>query len=130
VGSAPAATTSAEFRTWLRELRTRAGLSQDELARALGTDRRNVRRWELDGHDPSGTMLLRILAALGVELVPAPPRDVPGAVNAELRELRLDVREAADRAASGREALLERLDELAEQVRLLSVPARSRTRSE
>ena len=83
----PAARTDPAFRNWLRQLRERAGLTQDQLAAAVGTDRRNIRRWEIEGHDPAGTVLLRILDAVGVELVPKQPSNVPRAVNAELRDL-------------------------------------------
>lgn len=117
---APGGQTDPAFRTWLRELRERAGLTQDELATAVGTDRRNIRRWEVEGHDPAGTMLLSILEAVGAKIVPAPPQDVPGAVNAELRELRRDLAEAADREASHHEDLLNKLEALTGDLRVLS----------
>ena len=77
--------TDPAFRNWLRQLRERAGLTQDQLAAAVGTDRRNIRRWEIEGHDPAGTVLLRILDAVGVELVPKQPSNVPRAVNGAAR---------------------------------------------
>lgn len=117
---APAARTDPAFRNWLKELRERAGLTQDELAAAVGTDRRNIRRWEVDGHDPSGTMLLRILDAAGARIVPLPPADVPGAVNAEVRELRRDLAQNADRAESRQDELMRRFDALAADLRVLS----------
>ena len=80
-----ARTTTADFRRWLRGLRESAGLTQEELAVAVGTDKRNIRRWEVDGHDPSGTMLLRILTAFGARVEPPQPGETPRAVNAELR---------------------------------------------
>ena len=80
-------------------MRERAGLTQEQLAHAVGTDRRNIRRWEVDGHDPAGSMLMRVLDAVGVQLTPAPPGELPGAVNTELRDLRQRMREAADEAA-------------------------------
>jgi transcriptional regulator with XRE-family HTH domain len=94
-----AAKTDPAFRQWLRDLRERAGLTQEQLAHAVGTDRRNIRRWEVDGHDPAGSMLMRVLDAVGVQLTPAPPGELPRAVNTELRELRQKMREAADEAA-------------------------------
>jgi transcriptional regulator with XRE-family HTH domain len=95
----PAARTDPAFRSWLRQLREQAGLTQDQLAAAVGTDRRNIRRWEVEGHDPAGTVLLRILHAVGVELRPRPPADLPGAVNAELRDLQSLLHDLEDRAA-------------------------------
>ena len=94
-----AAKTDPAFRQWLRDLRERAGLTQEQLAHAVGTDRRNIRRWEVDGHDPAGSMLMRVLDAVGVQLTPAPPGELPRAVNTELRDLRQRMREAADEAA-------------------------------
>jgi hypothetical protein len=44
-------------------------------------------------------MLMRVLDAVGVQLTPAPPGELPRAVNTELRELRQRMREAADEAA-------------------------------
>ena len=74
-------------------------MTQEQLAHAVGTDRRNIRRWEVDGHDPAGSMLMRVLDAVGVQLTPAPPGELPRAVNTELRELRQRLREGADEAA-------------------------------
>jgi transcriptional regulator with XRE-family HTH domain len=112
----PAARTDAAFRSWLRQLRERAGLTQDQLAAAVGTDRRNIRRWEVEGHDPSGTMLLRILDAVGVELVPASPDVVPRAVNAELRDLHSLLFDLEDRAARRHDALVSLLEREATSV--------------
>jgi transcriptional regulator with XRE-family HTH domain len=110
--SESAARTDPAFRHWLRELREQAGLTQDELAVAVGTDRRNIRRWEVEGHDPSGTMLLNVLSALGVELTPAPAPSRPGPVNAELARLQALVYEAEDSAARRHDELLARIEAL------------------
>jgi transcriptional regulator with XRE-family HTH domain len=117
---APGGQTDPAFRLWLRELRERANLTQDELAAAVGTDRRNIRRWEVEGHDPSGTMLLKILEAVGARVVPSRPEDLPGAVNAELRDLRRDLVEAEDRHASRHDDLLSKLEALTGDLRVLS----------
>jgi transcriptional regulator with XRE-family HTH domain len=117
VARVTAARTDPAFRQWLRELRERAGLTQDELALAVGTDRRNIRRWEVEGHDPSGTMLLSVLSALGVELVPAPAATRPGAVNAELTRLQALVHESEDAAARRHDELLGRIEVLAGSAR-------------
>lgn len=107
----PAARTDPAFRNWLRQLRERAGLTQDQLAAAVGTDRRNIRRWESEGHDPAGTMLLRILDAVGVELVPKPPSDIPRAVSAELRDLQSLLYELEDRIARQHGEVVELLEQ-------------------
>ena len=105
-----AARTDPAFRQWLRELRERAGLTQDELANAVGTDRRNIRRWEVEGHDPAGTVLLKILDAVGVQLLPAPAGRLPRAVNAEVYELQLRLQELRDELARRHDELLEQLE--------------------
>jgi transcriptional regulator with XRE-family HTH domain len=94
-------------------------LSQEELAAAVGTDRRNIRRWESEGHDPSGTMLLAVLAALGVNIEPAPGGG-PGAVNARLQELEARLRALEDTAAERHDELLSRLDAQREELTRLS----------
>jgi transcriptional regulator with XRE-family HTH domain len=113
----PAARTDPAFRSWLRELRERAGLTQDQLAAAVGTDRRNIRRWEIEGHDPAGTVLLRILDAVGVQLVPAAPRSLPRAVNAELRELQTLLYDLDDRAGRRHDELVTLLEESSSSAR-------------
>jgi transcriptional regulator with XRE-family HTH domain len=119
-GGTSAAKTPPEFRSWLRQLREHAGLTQDELAAAVGTDRRNIRRWEVDGHDPSGSMLLRVLAALGIEFAQALPNGVPGAVTSELRELRQELADAKETEATRHDAILSRLDAQLSELRALS----------
>ena len=117
-----AAKTDPAFRQWLRELRERAGLTQEQLAHAVGTDRRNNRRWEVEGHDPAGSMLMRVLDAVGVTLVPLPPSDLPRSVNAELRDLRVRLREDADAAARRHDELRALLD--AQRERVAGISAR------
>jgi transcriptional regulator with XRE-family HTH domain len=109
--------TDPTFRAWLRELRERAGLTQDQLAAAIGTDRRNIRRWEVEGHDPAGTVLLRILSAVGVVVSPSPPHELPRAVNSELRDLQSLLYELDDRAARRHDELVQRLEADASAVR-------------
>lgn len=109
-----AARTDPAFRHWLRGLRERAGLTQDELAHAVGTDRRNIRRWELEGHDPAGTVLLKILDAVGVQLVPAPAVRLPRAVNAEVHDLQARLLELRDELARRHDELVARLEAVRE----------------
>jgi len=47
-------------------LRTRAGLSQDQLAVIAGVDRRTIQRYEAASRDPRFPDLLLLAAALGV----------------------------------------------------------------
>ena len=117
---AAAPTDPGDLRSWLRQLREAAGLSQEALAAAVGTDRRNIHRWEVQGHDPGGTALLRVLSALGVELVPAPPGSIPRALNAELADLRNEIRRVADEAAARHDELLARIDAQDAQIRDLT----------
>lgn len=86
---------------------------------AVGTDRRNIGRWEVQGHEPGGTALLRVLSALGVELHPA-PLGVPGAVSAELRELQARLDAATEEAVSRHDELVRRLEGQEEQLRSLT----------
>jgi transcriptional regulator with XRE-family HTH domain len=112
-----AARTDPAFRSWLRQLREHAGLTQDQLAAAVGTDRRNIRRWEVEGHDPAGSVLLRILDAVGVELVPRRPSELPRAVNAELRDLQTLLSDLEDRAAGRHDEVVALLEATASAAR-------------
>jgi transcriptional regulator with XRE-family HTH domain len=68
-------TDGATLATWLRRLRTNAGLSQETAAARLVTDVRNLKRWEQHEKptEPSGLALLQMMALYGVEVVPPPP---------------------------------------------------------
>ncbi|WP_327376184.1 helix-turn-helix domain-containing protein [Streptomyces sp. NBC_01216] len=50
------------------ELRRTAGLSQDQLADAIGMERRSIQRYEAGTRDPRFTDLVQIADALGVPL--------------------------------------------------------------
>jgi hypothetical protein len=95
-------------------------MSQEALAAAVGTDRRNIHRWEVQGHDPGGSALLRVLSALGVQLLPAPPASVPRAVNAELRDLQDAIDRVEDAARARHDELLARIDAQDATIRELS----------
>jgi transcriptional regulator with XRE-family HTH domain len=110
-----------ELGAWLRFLREQSGLSQTELAATVGTDRRNIRRWEVEGHDPGGSMLMQILSALGVALTPSPPNQMPRAVNAELREVDRRLRDVEDRAGRRHDELLTRLEAQEAELRALAI---------
>jgi transcriptional regulator with XRE-family HTH domain len=112
--------TEIAFRTWLRELRQNAGLSQEELAEAVGTDRRNIRRWEVEGHDPGGTALLRILSAVGVVLQPPLPDGVPKALSAEIRDVARRLSDLEERLGERHDILLTLLEQQEELLRALT----------
>lgn len=57
---------SKTFGVVLRDLRTRRGLSQEELAHEAGTDRSSVSLWERGLHSPSLDTLFALAGALGV----------------------------------------------------------------
>src|SRR6266508_1851591 len=109
-----------ELGAWLRFLREQSGLSQTQLASTVGTDRRNIRRWEVEGHDPGGSMLMQILSALGVSITPAPPNEMPRAVNAELARLESSLAAAEDRAARRHDELVARLEAQEAELRALA----------
>lgn len=52
----------------IAETRKAAGLSQDQLADAIGMERRSIQRYEGGTRDPRFTDLVRIADALGVPL--------------------------------------------------------------
>lgn len=62
----------------LRDARTKAGLSQAELARLLGTTQSAVARAETDAMEPSLAYVRRVAAATGrpITLRIAPPRPI------------------------------------------------------
>lgn len=51
----------------LRELRTAAGLTQQELAERVGVKREAVARWEKGDQEPGWSYVLALAAALGVD---------------------------------------------------------------
>lgn len=68
----------SQFGRKLRELRTRAGLSQAALAESLGVPQSAISQWESGIHSPAVTDIPTIADALGVEpgelfKPPAPP---------------------------------------------------------
>ncbi len=52
----------------IRMARTRAGLTQQQLAERLDRPITQINRWERDGNEPGLSTLLRILRACGFEL--------------------------------------------------------------
>jgi transcriptional regulator with XRE-family HTH domain len=64
----------------LQELRTKAGLSQSQLAEKAGVKVASLRGWEIDRRQPKTEALLALAQALGVELAElvAPPASKKG----------------------------------------------------
>jgi transcriptional regulator with XRE-family HTH domain len=50
----------------IADLRRAAGLSQDQLADAIGMERRSIQRYEAAARDPRFSDLVRIADAMGV----------------------------------------------------------------
>lgn len=76
------ATLSFEIARIAYTLRTRAGLTQSELARRMGTSQPAIARLESGGHTPSLEMLDRLGHALGLRLrLSAEPADAPATPN-------------------------------------------------
>jgi transcriptional regulator with XRE-family HTH domain len=84
---------SAErFPARLRELRTEAGLTQDQLAEQAGVKRGAIARWESGTREPSWSNVIALADALGVSTeafrqeaaaAPAPQRGRPRTVTPE-----------------------------------------------
>ena len=51
----------------LQKLRTRAGLSQDQLAKLLDVSRQAVSKWETGTADPSTSNLLALAKLFGID---------------------------------------------------------------
>jgi len=97
------AVTVAQVRSWLRSgraraIRQRAGISQAEVARAVGTDHAQISRWESGVYAPARGSALKLgrlydrlerLAAVADAAASQPDRGVivvaPGATTADLR---------------------------------------------
>jgi transcriptional regulator with XRE-family HTH domain len=72
----------------IREARTRAGLTQADLARRSGTSQATLSAYENGRKEPSVSTLTRILGAAGAQLTVAPgPFASNGRVLAEVLEL-------------------------------------------
>lgn len=65
-------------------------------------------------------MLMQILSALGVEVTPPLPEEMPRAVNAELREVDRRLRDVEDRAGRRHDELLTRLEAQEAELRALA----------
>ncbi len=59
---------SVTFGQRLRELRTAAGLTQDDLASLVDLSQPHVARYESGGREPSFSLVCRLADALGVEI--------------------------------------------------------------
>jgi predicted nucleotidyltransferase/DNA-binding XRE family transcriptional regulator len=88
----------------LRELRLRAGLTQQALAKRAGTSQAAVARYESGASSPSLATLERLVRAAGAELVltttPAPAADLSGARAVRLRRNRREILRLAREAGA------------------------------
>lgn len=106
--------TATELRDWLRTLKDASGASFADIARAIGEEERNVKRWMTKKGEPvvpRGDALLRVLDYFGVALTPPAPRAVAMSLLGELREIREGIvrLEGAEEGADD-ELSLRRLD--------------------
>ena len=98
-------TRSVKAAALISQARTRAGLSQAELARRAGTAQPAVSAYESGAKEPTYRTLLRLLAAAHVELRPHLVHPRPSSDHGDLRRLLTDrraeiLRVAADYGAS------------------------------
>lgn len=77
----------SDFSTQLKELRKERGLSQDELANAVGVHKSHISRYERGLAVPSLEVAQKIAMALGVSLNELAAQDVPLGHDAELNNL-------------------------------------------
>jgi transcriptional regulator with XRE-family HTH domain len=103
--------TKKELGAWLKERRLASGLSLDRLGELVGRSRQQLSEYEKGTRDPSGTVLMRLLDALGIELVPPPPGEPGQSIETELRALRAELARVEEAATLNVEALLEALRE-------------------
>jgi transcriptional regulator with XRE-family HTH domain len=78
-----------ELADWLRSLKEQSGLSFAQIAREIGEEERNVKRWmRAEGPPtiPSGDVVLRLLIALGVTITPPPPKSI-APIQFQLRQI-------------------------------------------
>lgn len=72
--------TANRFPTWLKQERIRRGLSQEELARKIGTTRVTINRWENGATTPTNVFWTRLSKLLGKpieQLFPLPSPEEP-----------------------------------------------------
>lgn len=68
-------TYSGRFAARLRELRTKANLSQTELAERIGSKQRNVSNWEMGETSPPFDILPTLAEALAVSIAELMPKE-------------------------------------------------------
>lgn len=98
-----------DFGRWLLSLRTRAGLTQSQLAGRIGVDYQRILNWEKGNHLPSAQYLVALFDACGVRLEAVDPPPAPPAQTAQEPETRED--------------LLTAVQALAEQIAVLATAA-------
>lgn len=91
--------TKEDFGRWLLSLRTRAGLTQSQLAGRIGVDYQRILNWEKGNHLPSARYLVAIFAACGVTLEAVDPPPAPPPQTAREPETREDLLNAVQAMA-------------------------------
>ena len=94
--------TDATASRFIRTARTRAGLSQAELARRAAMPRSVVNAYERGVREPGSEALTRLLAAAGTQIRLGPPSIVDPARNARILEQVLDLAEQLPSRRRGR----------------------------
>lgn len=118
-----------ELTQWLKKLLDDSGLSIRKVALAMEYDRPALTRWFSKGTGMSGPSLWKFLSAVGARIEPAPPGNLPRAVNAELADLRAVVERRLEaqltdqaigvlmRLDAGEQYPLKDLEQLADEMR-------------
>lgn len=78
---------AADLGPWLTTLFKASGLSRRALAQAIGTERTNLTGWLEKSKGMTAQSLLLFLSAVNAHIDPAPPDNLPRALNAELADL-------------------------------------------
>lgn len=71
---------------WIRETRTAAGLSQEQLGEAVARGKANVSGWETGKHEPSYSIILAIYEVTGAK-IPPPGLDLPNRLSIGVRAI-------------------------------------------
>ncbi|WP_196494161.1 XRE family transcriptional regulator [Burkholderia stagnalis] len=75
-----------EIKTWIRDARKRAGLTQEQLGDRLGLTKGNVSAWENGRHEPSYAQIQAIASITGQPVPSGPGRAQPLLISGEGRQ--------------------------------------------
>lgn len=79
-----------ELKTWIKQSREAAQLTQTELGEAVGVGKQNVSHWENGRHEPSFTQMVKISKVTKAKL-PVDPEDLPSSASADWRAIAKDL---------------------------------------